>query len=86
MKILLALAFIVIATPAGAFGFGPDCSPSEARSLNRELLHLKDHLAIVNPRSEEAIDIKDDIREKQDEIAEWREACQPRLAEDRPLK
>jgi len=80
---------IALLTIIHVLGFGPDCAPSEIRSLNRELLHLRDHHAQAvqrrGPLSDEAIEIKDDMREKQDEIIEWREACE-RIASPRPMK
>ena len=82
---------IALFTIIHVFGFGPDCTVSEGRALNRELLMLKERVDQAvrrhGPLSDDAIELRDEAREKQDEIRERNEACDGiAMRRDRPLK
>lgn len=68
------------------------CDASDAMEMKRDLAHLQDRIAVEQRRGDmdEVVDLRQEQREKRDELAQWMKICGARVVglEDsgRPLK
>lgn len=66
------------------------CDPSDALELKRDIAHLTDRIELETRRRnfDDVVDLRQERRERADELQQWEKVCGPRLTplETRPLK
>ena len=74
----------MIAVTLASFLLVADCSPGgqrDAAEMNRDIANLIDRIELEYFRSkaptEESVELRAELREKQDELREWLAACYP---------